>query len=120
MQLQKARPMTHSKLAILPVFLVVAACASVPKWSPSSSNRELGVARVAYEYTRFEEPQMSDAEAVQLAANRCAAWGFARAEMIPGELRDCSVKDGDSCDLWKITREYRCTGDGSLPRTAAR
>jgi hypothetical protein len=120
MQLQKARPMTLSKFAILPVFLVMAACASAPKWSPTSSNRELAVARVAYEYARSEEPVMSDAEAVQLATNRCAAWGFTRAEMIPGELRDCSVQDGDACDLWKITREYRCTGDGSMSRTAAR
>jgi hypothetical protein len=120
MQLQKARPMTLSKLAILPVFLAMAACASAPKWSPSSSSRELGVARVAYEYPKFEEPVMSDAEAVQVAANRCAAWGFTRAEMIPGELRDCSVQNDGTCDLWKITREYRCTGEGSMSRTAAR
>ena len=112
--------MTLSKFAILPVFLVLAACASAPKWSPTSSNRELAVARVAYEYAKFEEPQMSDAEAVQLAANRCAAWGFTRAEMIPGELRDCSVSNDGSCDLWKVTREYRCTSEGSLARTAAR
>jgi hypothetical protein len=116
--------MTLPKIAILPVlgpiFLAMSACAVQPKWSPSSSNRELGVARVAYEYPKFEEPLMSDAEAAQLAASRCQGWGFARAEMIPGELRDCSVRDGDACDLWKITREYRCRRDGSLPRTVAR
>jgi hypothetical protein len=112
--------MTLSKIAILPVFLAMAACTSVPRWSPSSSNRELGVARVSYEYAKFEEPVMSDAEAVQVATNRCAAWGFSRAEMIPGELRDCSVQNDGSCDLWKITREYRCSGEGSYTRTAAR
>ena len=112
--------MTLSKIAILPIFLAMAACASVPKWSPSSSSRELAVARVSYEYPKFEEPVMSDAEAVQVATHRCAAWGYMRVEMIPGELRDCSVKDGDGCDLWKITREYRCTADGSMSRTAAR
>jgi hypothetical protein len=114
--------MTLTKLAILPLLPVVflTACATQPDWSPSSSNRELGVARVAYEYPKFEEPALSDAQAVRLATNRCAAWGFARAEMIPGELRDCSVQNGDSCDLWKVTREYRCTGEGSFPRTAAR
>jgi hypothetical protein len=117
--------MTLSKLAILPVFLApvflaMVACASAPTWSPSGSNRELGVARVSYEYAMFDEPQMSDAEAAQLAANRCAAWGFARADLIPGELRDCSVSNDGSCDLWKITREYQCSGDGSYARAASR
>jgi len=63
---------------------------------------------------------MSDAQAVQLATSRCASWGFARAEMIPGELRDCSVSNEGSCDLWKITREYQCSGEGSYARAASR
>jgi hypothetical protein len=113
--------MMLTKLAILvPVFLVLAACATQPKWSPSSNNRGLGVARVAYEYPKFQEPAMSDAEAMTLAANRCAAWGFARAEMIPGELRDCSVSKDGICDLWKVTREYQCTGGGSYAQAASR
>ena len=117
--------MTLSKFAILPVFLgpilsMMSACATQPSWSPSSSNRELGVARVAYEHAKSEDPVMSDTQAVQLAMNRCETWGYARAEMIPGELRECSVQNGDSCDVWKVTREYRCTTEGSLARTAAR
>src|SRR5690242_20024687 len=112
--------MTHSKLAILPLFLLVAACAAAPKWSPSSSSRELGVARVSYEHSRLEEPAMSDAQAAQLATRRCATWGFAQAEMIPGELRDCSVSNEGTCDLWKITREYQCSGEGAYARAASR
>jgi Flp pilus assembly protein TadD len=112
--------MTLTKLAIAPLFLAFAACATQPKWSPSSSNRALGVARVSYEYARSEEPSMSDVQAVEVATNRCAAWGFARAEMIPGELRDCSVRNDGSCDLWKITREYRCSGEGGYARAASR
>jgi hypothetical protein len=106
-------------LTILPI-VFLAACATQPKWSPSSSNRVLGVARVAYEYSRFDEPAMSDAQAVQLATNRCAAWGYSRAEMIPGELRDCSVNKEGSCDLWKVTREYQCSGAGSYAQAASR
>ena len=111
--------MTLTKLAILP-FLLLTACASAPKWSPSSSNRELGVARVSYEHIRGEQPSLSDAQAVQLATNRCESWGFARADMIPGELRDCSVNNEGSCELWKITREYQCSGEGSYARAASR
>ena len=120
MQLQKARPMKLSKFAILPFFLFMVACATQPTWSPSSSNRELGVARVAYEHAKLQEPVLSDAQASRLAMNRCATWGFDQAQMIPGELRECSLKDGDSCDLWKVTREYRCSNDGTYARAASR
>ena len=112
--------MTLTNLALLPVFLVLAACATQPKWSPSSSNRELGVARVAYEHARSEQPRMSDMQAVQLATSRCETWGFTRVQMIPGELRECSVQNGDSCDVWKVTREYHCLDGGGLARTASR
>jgi hypothetical protein len=106
-------------LTLLPI-LFLAACATQPSWSPSSSNRVLGVARVAYEYSPVAEPTMSDAQAAQLAASRCAAWGYARAEMIPGELRDCSVSHDNSCALWKVTREYRCASAGSYAQAASR
>ena len=111
--------MTPSKLAILPVLLLTA-CATQPKWSPSSSNRALGVARVAYEYAKFAEPAMSDTQAVEVATNRCEAWGYSRAELIPGELRDCSVSKDGSCDLWKVTREFRCSGGGAYAQAASR
>jgi hypothetical protein len=112
--------MTLSKLAILPVFLAMTACASAPKWSPSNSSRTLAVARVSYEYEKHHEPALSDAQATELAQNRCNTWGFERAEPIPGELFDCSVENDGSCDIWKVTREYRCSGDGAYARSAAR
>jgi YecR-like lipoprotein len=112
--------MTLTTLATLFIVLFLSACATQPSWSPSGSNRELGVARVAYEHARFEEPALSDVQAVQLAADRCATWGFGHAQMIPGELRECSVRNGEVCDIWKVTREYQCTGEGSLARAAAR
>jgi hypothetical protein len=113
--------MTISKLAILIPILFAAGCATTPQWNSSTSSRELAVARVSYEYQRSHEPSLSDAQAAQLAASRCNSWGYSTAEMIPGELRDCSATDGNSCELWKITREYQCKGGGgSFARSAAR
>ncbi len=112
--------MTLSKLAILPVFLAMVACASAPKWNPANSSRELAVARVSYEYAISDEPTLSDAQAFELAQNRCSTWGYSSAEMIPGELRDCSVDGEGSCDLWKVTREYQCSGEGAYARSASR
>lgn len=112
--------MTLTTLATVFIVLFLTACATQPSWSPSSSNRELGVARVAYEHAKRQEPVLSDAQAARLATNRCATWGFDQAEMIPGELRECSLKNGDSCDLWKVTREYRCSSNGTYARAASR
>ena len=111
--------MTLSKLVLLPVFFSLAACATQPHWSPANSSRDLAVTRVSYEHDKSEQPLMSDAEAVALARNRCNAWGYSQAEMIPGELRRCSVQDGDSCDLWRVTREYHCIA-GGYSQSAAR
>ena len=63
--------MTLTTLATLFIVLFLTACATQPAWSPSSSNRELGVARVAYEHARSEAPVLSDAQAARLATNRC-------------------------------------------------
>ena len=34
--------------------------------------------------------------------------GYKAAEEVPGQLRECSNKEGDNCDLWTVTREYQC------------
>jgi YecR-like lipoprotein len=112
--------MTLSKFAILPVFLVVAACSSAPQWNPDSSSRKLAVARVSYEYGSASEPVLSDAQAFELAQIRCNTWGYSSAEMIPGELQDCSVEAEGTCALWKVTREYQCSAGGGNAQTASR
>ena len=112
--------MTLTTSATLFIVLCLTACATQPAWTPSSGNRELGVARVAYEHARSEDPVLSDAQAARLATHRCETWGFTGARMIPGELRECSVQDGDGCELWKVTREYRCSSDASYARAASR
>lgn len=112
--------MSLKNLVLLPIFLITAACAVQPKWTPDTSSRDLAVVRVSYEHLKTELPALRDSDAVKLAMNRCSGWGFERAEMIPGELLDCSVNDANGCELWKVTREYRCTGEGSSSRIAAR
>jgi hypothetical protein len=112
--------MTLSKFAILPVFLVLAACASAPRWNPDNSSRTLAVARVSYEYGSANEPKLSDAQAFELAQSRCNAWGYPSAEMIPGELQDCSIEAEGACAQWKVTREYQCSAGRSHAQTASR
>lgn len=93
--------------------LTLAACATTERWSPAGGDRETGVVRVAYEYPEYKQPEVSDAQAENLALSRCNAWGYRQAQPIAGQIRQCALKDGGDCKLWTVTREYRCTdGDG--------
>ena len=111
----------HRLTTLIPVFLMAVGCASAPHgWIPSDSDRELAIVRVSYEYAKASDPRLTDTQAGEIAGNRCATWGYERAEVIPGNLRKCSVKSGERCDLWKVTREYQCTKDAAFAATLAR
>jgi hypothetical protein len=100
-------------LILVSVILVLglSACVSARQWSATGGDRESGVVRVSYQYPEFHQPTVSDAQAMQLAANRCAAWGYRRAEPVAGLVRECSNMDGGNCDLWTVTREFQCSSD---------
>jgi hypothetical protein len=100
---------------LLPTMLLLAlantlgGCASASGWSAAGGSRELGVVRLSYEYPEFQQPEMSESQAAALAAERCSAWGFSKAEPIEGQLRQCANVDDGNCNLWTVTREYQCT-----------
>jgi len=95
------------------VWLGLTACVSTQHWSTSGGSRADGLVRVSYEYREFHEPTLSDAQAEQLAASRCSAWGYESAQPVAGQLRECSNRDGGNCDLWTVTREFQCRTQAS-------
>jgi hypothetical protein len=114
--------MKHTRiLLLLPVLglLGISGCAIPSQWSASGGNREIGVVRLSYEYAEEQEPQMNETAADRIADNRCGTWGYRRAELIPGLLRDCAIEDGNRCEVWKVTREYRCEDPGKDAATLA-
>ena len=116
------RSLSPGRLAILiPVLFAAAGCATTPdSWTPSDSDRELAIVRVSYEYAKVADPRLDAAQASELAQSRCSAWGYDRAEVIPGNLRNCSAKSGERCEMWKITREYQCLDDASFANRLSR
>jgi hypothetical protein len=96
-------------LLLLSLLLSLAGCASTRGWAPSGGDRERGVVRLSYEYPEFHQPEVSDSQAAALALNRCYAWGFRKAELIKGQIRQCANVDDGNCNLWTVTREYQCT-----------
>lgn len=97
--------------------LGLSACVSTEQWSATGGSRAAGVVRLSYEYPEFHQPEVSDAQALQLADNRCNSWGYSRAEEVPGQVRECSNMDDGNCDLWTVTREYQCKSDAALAST---
>jgi hypothetical protein len=96
------------------VLLNLAACATGKQWAVSGGDRQDGVVRLSYEYTEFKQPDLSDEQALKIAASRCNGWGYDDAEPIAGQIRQCSNMDGSNCDLWTVTREYQCTESASF------
>jgi len=103
-------------LAAAALLLSLGGCATTreQQWGVSGGDREHGVVRVSYEYPEFHQPMVSDEQALQIAVNRCNGWGFEDAQLIAGQLRQCSNKSGSNCDQWTVTREYQCTANASF------
>lgn len=109
-----ARFIPFPSLLAAAALLGLAGCATTPhQWGVSGGDREQGVVRVSYEYPEFHQPEVTDEQALAVALNRCAGWGYKDAEPIAGQLRQCSNKNGSNCDLWTVTREYQCTANAS-------
>lgn len=107
-------------LAAAALLLNLAACATSQKWAVSGGDRADGVVRISYEYPEFQQPEVSDEQALKIALNRCEGWGYEEAKPIAGQLRQCSNMEGSNCNLWTVTREYQCTQKGSFASNFAR
>jgi hypothetical protein len=107
-------------LAAAALLLNLAACATSSHWAVSGGDRSDGVVRISYEYPEFEQPTLSDQQAMKLALGRCEGWGFDHAEPIAGQIRQCSNMDGSNCNLWTVTREYQCKSGAAFASNFAR
>jgi hypothetical protein len=105
---------TFSSIAAALLALNLAACATTRQWNVTGGDRAEGVVRVSYEYPEFEQPALSDEQAMQIATSRCNGWGYDEAEPIAGQIRQCGNMDGANCNLWTVTREYQCTEGASF------
>ena len=99
---------------IIVVALVMTGCVTTKQWSAVGGSRGDGVVRLAYEVSAFEQARVSDEQGVNLAAQRCLAWGYSGAEAFGGTTRQCSQPAGfGGCNAWTVTKEYQCTGSGA-------
>lgn len=101
------------RFALVSTLMVLAltGCVGTKQWTATGGDKEAGLVRVSYQYPEFHQPDVSDAQAMVLAENRCEAWGYQRAEPVAGLVRECSNMEAGNCDLWTVTREFQCGGE---------
>jgi hypothetical protein len=86
-------------------------CAVQEQWAATGGSRADGTVQLAYEYGEFQEPEVDNAQGADLAATRCAVWGYTGSEEFGGVMRKCQAFGGyGNCLNWLVTKNYQCTG----------
>lgn len=101
--------------AILAV-AALAGCAVPMKMVPTGGSRADGTVKLSYDYGSFQIPKLDAAQGVQDATGRCKAWGYTGAEAFGGATTICINSAIGSCNMYRATVEYQCTGNPP-PRT---
>ncbi len=100
---------------------VLAGCAkpAYKNWAAMDGSRNDGTVKLAFTWDpQREKPESSTYQADDLAAQRCAAWGYAGAQPFGGSNQQCVQWSGNLCVRMQVERVYQCVG--SKPRPAYR
>ena len=87
--------------------LSLAGCTTYKLWTEYDATPEMGLIQLAYEYRKFESPQVDERGGTEMAKERCADWGFKSATR-KSEERICLDGLPSDCSRWRVVREYRC------------
>lgn len=87
--------------------LAVSACTTYKLWTEADADEQTGIVQLTYEFRRYENPQVDERAGVEMARERCTAWGYKSAAR-KGEDRICVDGLKSDCSRWKVVREYRC------------
>lgn len=100
------------------IILSLSACTTTKDWSATGGSKSDGVVRLSYEIREFETVHVSESQAVNLAAQRCASWGYTGAEAFGGTTRQCGQTGAfGGCGMWVVTKEYQCTENSPRSNT---
>ena len=106
--------MTKLKMWGLGVLVLLAGCATQQSWLVTDGSRADGVVSLSYQHNEFQRPELSQAEADQLATQKCMVWGYKGAEAFGSQRTECLSKRGfGNCGSRQVTVEYQCTGSPS-------
>jgi len=97
-------------LMLVPVCIAfLSGCATTKQLTATGGSKGDGTVKMAYEHGLFEAPVVDLKQGLSAAKKRCTAWGYSGAEAFGGTTKDC-ISGGSSCNRWRVTAEYQCTG----------
>ena len=89
--------------------LAAAGCTTYKLWTEADADPREGTLQLAYEYRKFENPQVDERAGIETARERCADWGYKAGAQRGGEERICLDGTKADCSKWRVLRTYRCT-----------
>jgi len=89
---------------------VLTGCAVQSQMVPTGGSRADGTVKLSYEFGSFQVPKVDEAQGLAAAKQRCAAWGYTGAEPFGGSTKTCVNASMGSCNAFRVTVEYQCTG----------
>jgi len=98
-------------IAVALVSVSLAACAVQTQMVPTGGSRADGTVKLSYDFGAFQVPRVDPAQGIAAATARCKAWGYTGAEAFGGGTRSCTNGSMGSCNAFRVTVEYQCTGN---------
>jgi hypothetical protein len=91
--------------------VALAGCAVQTQMVPTGGSRADGTVKLSYDFGAFQVPKVDEAQGLAAATGRCKAWGYTGAEAFGGGTRTCTNASMGSCNAFRVTVEYQCTGN---------
>ncbi|WP_228393041.1 YecR family lipoprotein [Pseudomonas helleri] len=96
------------------IMLVVAVtgCSSRKDFYATGGSRADGSIDMAYDFKQFETPIVDINQAKKIANDKCAVWGYERAEAFGGKIVSCEARNGfGDCVAGQTIIKYQCIGN---------
>ncbi len=96
--------------SIVLAILLLQGCAVQKQLIPTGGSRADGTVKLSYEYGLFEAPKLDAQQGMNVALQRCSAWGYSGAEPFGGSTQNCINPTNNGCSRWLVSIEYQCSG----------
>jgi hypothetical protein len=105
----KYQPSKFRATLIVLLTALIIGCAVQETLQATSGSKADGVVALSYEYSEFEVPNYNIDQGLDVAKQRCAAWGYGGAEPFGGDTRQCTQRGVlRGCEHWFVTIKYQC------------
>jgi putative hemolysin len=95
------------RILVLAAAASLAGCTTYMVWKEAAADSDLGIVQLAYEYNKFQSPQVDERAGISMARERCADWGYRDAQR-NSEDQQCIEGIKTDCSKWRVIREYQC------------